>query len=492
MVYSARRHSPTHESAEKGSANPNVVLAVLMAGTFLAPLDSSIVNIALPNIAASFDAQLTAVSWVADAYLLAIATLLLSMGRLGDTWGLRGLYVWGLLVFGAGSLACALAPTLPALVSARVLQAVGAAMLFAAGPAIVARTFPREKRGAALGTITLSVAAGLTAGPALGGVLVGLFGWPSIFYVNIPLALIAAALGWRLLPRLESVTERFDVLGAVLGGGALFLLVGALTEVQAYGLGSPQILSAFAVAVLLGVAFVWWERRTEHPMADLRLFGSKGFSGGLTAALLAYLAMFSVILTMPFYLVRAYGLPETSAGLLLTIPPLAMAGLAPWAGRLSDRIGSRLPSTLGLSVLAVGLGVLSTVGPSTSLWFVGACLFTVGAGMAVFQTPNTAAILAATPHARHGVGSAFIAEARNVGMALGIALTAAIITTQMGSAAAALTVSTALSAADTATFVTGMAVALRTAALFAIVAAAASWFLRGEEAIEVEQLRPGG
>jgi EmrB/QacA subfamily drug resistance transporter len=492
MDSSARRHSTTHESAERGSTNPNVVLAVLMVGTFLAPLDSSIVNIALPNIAATLGAPLTAVSWVADAYLLAIATLLLSMGRLGDTWGLRSLYVWGLLVFGAGSLVCAMAPTLQVLVSARVLQAVGAAMLFAAGPAIVARTFPRERRGAALGNITLAVAAGLTTGPALGGVLVGLFGWPSIFYVNIPLAVVAAAIAWRLLPRLESVKERFDVLGAFLGGGALFLFVGALTEAQTYGPSSPQILSAFAVAVLLAVVFVWWERRTEHPMADLRLFGSRGFSGGLTAALFAYLAMFSVILTMPFFLLRARGLPTIPAGLLLTIPPLAMASLAPWAGRLSDRIGSRVPSTLGLSVLAVGLGGLSMVGPSTPLWVVGVCLFTVGAGMAVFQTPNTAAILAATPHARHGVGSAFIAEARNVGMALGIALTAAIITTRMGSAAAALTASTHMSLADTGAFVAGMAVALRTAALFAIVAAAASWFLRGEEAIEVEQLRPGG
>jgi EmrB/QacA subfamily drug resistance transporter len=475
-----------------GPVNPSVVLAVLMVGTFLAPLDSSIVNIALPRIAASFGAPLTAVSWVADAYLLAIATLLLSMGRLGDTWGLRSLYVWGLLVFGAGSAACALAPTLPVLITSRVLQAVGAAMLFASGPAIVARVFPRERRGAALGSITLAVAAGLTAGPALGGVLVGLFGWPSIFYINIPLSIVAAAIAWRLLPHLESVAEPFDVPGALLGGGALFGLLGALTEVQTYGLGSPQILGALGASVVLAAVFVWWERRTSHPMADLRLFGSQGFSAGLAAALLAYVAMFSVVLTMPFFLLRARGLSETFAGLLLTIPPLAMASLAPWAGRLSDRIGSRVPSTLGLGVLATGLVVLSTVGRTTPLWFVGTCLFTAGAGMAVFQTPNTAAILGATPRARHGVGSAFIAEARNVGMALGIALTTAIITSRMGADSAALTASTALSSADTGTFIAGMHLALRTAAVLAAVAAAASWFFRGEESVEVEQLRQGG
>jgi MFS family permease len=202
--------------------------------------------------------------------------------------------------------------------------------------------------------------------------------------------------------------------------------------------------------------------------------------------------MFSVIITMPFFLLRARGLPPTFAGLLLTLPPLAMAALAPWAGRLSDRIGSRVPSTVGLSVLAAGLGGLSTAGVATPLWIVGACLFAAGAGMAVFQTPNTAAVLAATPNARHGVGSAFIAEARNVGMALGIALTAAIITTRMGPASAALTASTALASAETAAFVAGMSLALRTAAVLAAFAAAASWFFRGEESVEVEQLPLGG
>lgn len=491
MESSTGRHTTVSNRPERPNVSPNAILAVLMVGTFLAPLDSSIVNIALPQIATHLNASLTSVTWVADAYLLTSATLLLSMGRLGDMWGLRNLYVWGLLIFGLGSLACSLSPVLALLIASRVLQAVGAAMLFAAGPAIVARTFPPDKRGAALGIVSLAVAGGLTVGPALGGVLVGAFGWPSIFVINIPLSVVTAAIAWRTLSEEESIGEQFDLLGAVLAGGALLALLGALTEAHTYGIGSVEIIGALIASTALGLTFIWWERRATHPMVDMRLFKSRGFSAGLASALLAYMAMFSVILTMPFYLVRARSMPETAAGLLLTATPAAMAGLAPYAGRLSDRIGSRVLSTFGLLVLAVGLGVLSTAQQSTPMWFVAACLFTVGAGMAIFQTPNTSAVFAATPRARHGVGSAFIAEARNVGMALGISLTAAVIATRMGAASAALTFDTSLSLAASASLISGMGIALRVAAVLALVGAFASWFFREEVAAKVEQSQQG-
>jgi EmrB/QacA subfamily drug resistance transporter len=472
--------------------SPNMVLAVLMVGTFLAPLDSSIVNIALPSIAAHLHVTLTAVSWVATAYLLTSAALLLSMGRVGDMWGLRNLYVWGLLIFGVGSAACAMSQTLTTLMAARVLQAVGASMLFAAGPAIVVRTFPPDKRGAALGIISLAVAAGLTVGPALGGVLVGLFGWQSIFLINIPLSVIAAGIAWRVLAKEEAAGESFDMLGAVLAGGALLSLLGAVTEVGTYGLASIEIIGALAATVVLGVAFVRWERKATHPMVDMRLFRSKGFSAGLGVAVLAYMTMFSVIFTMPFYLLRAKALPPTAAGLLLTATPLAMAVLAPFVGRLTDRIGSHVLSAVGLLVLSAGLVVISMLHQASPVWFIGVSLFVVGSGMAIFQTPNTTAVMQATPRARAGVGSAFIAEARNVGMMLGIALTAAVVTSRMGVSAAALDGSGLLQPLVAARLVDGMALAMRLSAALALVAAAVSWFLRDDTASKVEQGRQGG
>jgi EmrB/QacA subfamily drug resistance transporter len=452
-----------------------------MVGTFLAPLDSSIVNIALPDIATHLNTTLTSVTWVADAYLLASATLLLSMGRLGDTWGLRNLYVWGLLIFGLGSLSCALSPTLAILIGSRVLQAVGASMLFAAGPAIVARTFPPQKRGAALGIISLAVAAGLTAGPALGGILVGTFGWPSIFMINVPLSVVAAAIAWFTLSEDESIGESFDVLGAVLAGGALLSLLGGLTEAGTLGPGSIEIIGAFVASAFLGVTFIWWEGKATHPMVDLRLFRSERFSAGLAAALLAYMALFSITFTMPFYLLRARGMKETQAGLILTVLALTMALIGPFAGRLSDRIGSRVLSTVGMIVLAAGLAVMSTLHPASSLWLIGGCLFLAGAGIAIFQTPNTASVLSATPRQNAGVGSAFIAEARNVGMAVGIALTAALVSLRMGPAAAALASSNILSPGAAAQLVDGMSLAMRVAVGVALAGAALSWFFRGED-----------
>lgn len=476
-----------HEDAitcETGTARPRAVLLVLVIGTFLAPLDSSIVNIALPAISGEFGVGLSSVGWVTSAYLLTSASLLLSMGRVGDVWGLRSLYVRGLLLFGVGSLACALAGGLPALVASRVLQAVGASMLFAAGPALVSRTFPPGRRGWALGYVSLAVSAGLTAGPALGGFLVGTFGWPSIFLINVPLAGIVAFIAWRLLPDECPQGGSFDMPGAVLAAGALLLLLIGLSRVEASGLLSLEVLGALAGALAFSVAFVSRERRAATPMVDLRLFRNREFSVGILAATIAYLALFAMTFTMPFFLVRVMGLAERAAGAVLTVTPLVMAVFAPQAGRLSDRIGGRVLTTVGLAGLSTGLLWLSFVGGMMEVWFVVVGLMLIGGGMAVFQTPNTASVLQATPHAHVGVGSAFIAEARNVGMAIGVAVTAAIVGSMVGGVGlpgGSDRVAPAMAMA----FLGGMAVALRTASALAAGAAVLAWF--GHTATPVER-----
>lgn len=468
---------------------PGAVLFVLAIGTFLAPLDSSIVNIALPSIAQQFGERLSAVSWVTTAYLLTSASLLLSMGRVGDLWGLRKLYVAGLLLFGAGSLACALSPTLQWLVASRVFQAVGASMLFAAGPALVARTFPANRRGWALGYISLAVSAGLTVGPALGGLLVGTFGWPSIFLINVPLSVVVAAIAWRLLPEQCPQRETFDVAGAVLAGLALLLFLVGLGEAERAGLLDVRVIGPVAASFLVAGVFVWWEGRAKAPMIDLRLFRSHAFSAGIGAATLAYLALFAVTFTLPFYLVRVHGLDTRLAGLILTVTPLAMAIFAPIAGRQSDLRGSRKLATLGIAILSAGLLAASFLGSTTSEWWVVACLFVVGSGMALFQTPNTAAVLRATPKERSGVGSALIAEARNVGMAVGIAVTAAILGAAVGGAGLPGG-GESLSAQVTAQFMHGMSAALRVGSAVAACAALLSWFGRESDAVEAGHPKP--
>jgi EmrB/QacA subfamily drug resistance transporter len=368
-------------------------MAVVMAGTFVAPLDSSIVNIALPAIAADLGARLTAVGWVATAYLLTNAALILTMGRLGDTWGLRKVYVSGFAVFGMASLACALSSTLVMLLAGRVAQALGAAMMFASGPAIIANTFPVGERGRALGMLSLAVSAGLMAGPLLGGLLVGSFGWSSIFLINVPLAIVVAALAWRVIPDDRPESNPFDLVGSALAAGALLSLLLGLSEVDRLGATSPAFLGLMALAVGLGAAFVAWERRHAHPMLALGLFRSRAFSVGAAAAVLTYLSLFALTFVMPFLLIRVQGIDTRAAGLVMAVTPAAMALVAPFAGRLSDRWGSRWLTTAGLVVLASALVWLSGATPTTSALTMAAGLLVAGAGAALFGAPNTSAIL---------------------------------------------------------------------------------------------------
>ncbi len=471
-----------------GELHPGSVLAVLIAGTVMAPLDSSIVNIALPSIASWFDVRLASVSWVTTAYLLTTASLLLVMGRLGDVWGLRRLYMTGLLVFGAGSAACAASPVFPVLVGSRALQAIGAAMLFAAGPALVTRTFPSDRRGWALGYIALSVSFGLTVGPALGGLLVGEFGWRSIFLLNLPVVAVVSVLSWRLLPHECPDPQAFDVVGALLAAASLFAVLSGLGEADRAGVFHPRVVVPVVSGIALAGVFVWWERRARTPVVDLELFRDSTFSAGVGAATLAYLALFSATFTMPFYLIRVHGIDPRFAGLLLTITPLTMALVAPIAGRLSDLRGSRGLSTMGIALLGSGLLIASFLRKDTPLLFVSAALFLIGSGMAVFQTPNTASILKATPRSAAGVGSAFVSVARNVGMSLGIAVTAAIVGTAMsGSGLPGGGGPLPLDVA--ARFIGGMASALRAGAALAFAGAALSWFGRGPDRVEGAQAK---
>ena len=451
-----------------------LVLLAVTVGTFLAPLDSSIVNIALPDIAEEFGVGVTAVGWVSSAYLLTSASLVLTMGRLGDLWGLRKVYVLAFVVFGIGSLACALAPGLGYLIAARVAQAAGAAMMFATGPAIVANTFPPGRRGRALGIMAVAVSGGLMAGPTLGGVLLGAFGWPSIFLVNIPLAILVALFARRVLPPDEPEDAAFDPAGAALAATTLAAFLLAVSQGDALGWGSATVLGLFALAVVAGVAFVALERRVEHPMLDLTLLENWAFSAGALASVLTYMSFAVVTFLLPFFLLKALGLEPWAAGLVMAAPPAAMSVVAPIAGRLADSWGSRGLATGGLLVCVAALYALSTLDAGSHPAFVALWSGIMGVGASFFGAPNTTAMLSETPRSRRGVGSAVVANARNIGMAAGIALAGAIVAAGLAGSDM-LAQPGALSAADSEVFVAAVAAALRVGAGICLAGALASW-----------------
>jgi EmrB/QacA subfamily drug resistance transporter len=408
-----------------------LVLLAVGVGTFMSALDSSVANIVLPRINADFNSTIATVEWIITIYLLVVSGLLLTFGRLGDLRGHKSIYILGFGIFVAGSALCGLAPNVGWLIAFRGLQALGAAVLFANSPAIITGNFPAAERGRALGLQATMTYLGLTVGPSLGGWLANQFSWRAVFYINVPVGLLALGLSLRFIPRdrpAESA-QRFDVAGAATFMAGLVCLLLALNQGEPWGWTSPAVLGLFlAAAAILGL-FLYIESRVPAPMLDLSLFRQRVFSAAAASAIFNYVCLYTLLFLLPFYLEDGRGLNPAQAGLLLTAQPLVMAVSAPLSGALSDRIGSRLLSTLGMGVLAIGLFLMSRMGALTPLLLVPAALLIVGLGTGIFIAPNTSALMGSAPRNRQGVAAAVLATARNVGMVLGVGLAGAVFST---------------------------------------------------------------
>ncbi|MGA7272167.1 MAG: DHA2 family efflux MFS transporter permease subunit, partial [Acidimicrobiia bacterium] len=349
-----------------------LVLLAIGIGTFMSALDGSVVNTILPVVTEYFRTDVATVEWVVTTYLLVVSGLLLSVGRLGDLRGNKVAYIWGFVIFVIGSALCGSAPTPVFLIAARGLQAVGAAMLFANSPAILTKNFPASQRGQALGLQGAMTYLGLTTGPFLGGWLADTFGWHSVFYINIPIGLIAIWLSVSVIPRdiPTGQTEKFDLAGAFTFMVGLVALLFALNQGHNLGWTSPLILGLFIASLLTLGLFTWIEMRVPAPMLDLSLFKRRVFSMSTVSPVLNYICVYSVLFLTPFYLIQGRGLSASQAGLILTSQPIIMALTAPFSGRLSDKVGSRIPTTLGMLILAIGLFIVSRLTLESPVWLV--------------------------------------------------------------------------------------------------------------------------
>lgn len=414
------------------------VLFAVGVGTFMSAMGGSAVYTVLPVVTRALRADVATVQWVLTVYLLVVSTMLLSFGRLGDLRGHRRIYVGGFTVLLAASAVCGLAPTAGALIAARAAQALGAAMIFANGPAILTRSFPASQRGRALGMQAGMTYLGLTAGPSLGGWLAALWGWRAIFFLNLPVGLVSIALTLRFVPEDEPPERResFDLLGAALFTLGLGALLIALNRGHDWGWTSTGVLAAFVLAVVLLAAFVVVERCVSAPMLDLDLFRRRVFSAAATSAVLNYICVNSVVFLLPFYLMDGRGLGPARAGLVLTTQPIVMAVVAPVSGALSDRIGSRALATVGMTILATGLFSLSRLGPASPLSHVALALVVTGLGTGIFGSPNNNTLMGSAPRHRQGIAGGVLASARNTGMVLGVGLAAAVFTTVLANAPA--------------------------------------------------------
>lgn len=396
-------------------------------GVFLSTIDGSIVNVALPVLARELGAPFAAVQWVVLAYLLTLVTLMMVAGRLADMRGKKRLYLFGFVVFTAGSLACGLSSHIGWLVASRVLQGIGAAFVMALGPAILMDVFPPKERGQALGMIGLMVSVGLISGPTVGGLILGLFRWQAIFYVNLPFGVFGIFLLLRVIPEAKRPEPQpFDLSGTFLLFGTLLPFLLAVTLGPRNGFHSPYLFGLVVLSVLCAVTFVKKELSIAHPLVDLRIFRDSELRLNVITGAITFFASSGLIFLVPFFLQDLQGRSPAEAGALLVVSPLAMGLTSPVSGWLSDRIGSRPLTLMGLCLVITGYLLLSTLAiDTTGLGYVGRVVF-LGLGMGLFQAPNNSAIMGAVPRDKVGVASGLLSLTRTCGQTAGIAIVGAL------------------------------------------------------------------
>lgn len=398
--------------------------AVLVAtlASFVTPFMGSSVNVALPAIGREMQIDAIGLSWVATAYLLTAAVFLVPFGKLADIRGRKAVFRDGILLYTLASVACAIVPSAGWLVAARAIQGVGAAMMFSTNVAILTSVIPPGRRGTALGINVASVYLGLSLGPFLGGLLTDNLGWRSIFLLNGPLGLLVVAVTVVAL-RGEWAgdrTQRFDLFGSIVYGAALASLMYGFSQLP--GATGTALTAAGALGL---VAFVWWERRVGHPVLDVRLFtGNRVFALSNLAALINYSATFAVSFLLSLYLQYVRGMSAQAAGTLLVFQPALQAAVSPFAGRLSDRIESRIVASGGMALIVIGLLFLSGLSDSTPTSYLAACLAFLGVGFGLFSSPNTNAVMGAVEPRFYAVASATLGTMRLSGqmVSMGVAM----------------------------------------------------------------------
>lgn len=409
------------------------ILAAVACGTFMATLDSSIVNIALPTLTKELGADLTQIKWVVVVYLLVITCLLLPFGKISDQRGRKPIFQLGFFLFILSSCLCGLSPNLAGLIIFRALQGVGAAMLMANGPAVITTAFPSRERGAALGTLAMVVSVGLISGPSLGGMLITKLGWRSIFWVNVPIGLIGIFLAQVFVKPDEHVSAKptFDWAGFVIQSAFLLAFIFFFDPPKIAVSGAapvmiPRVLIGAAI-ILLAVVFFKVESTIDSPLFDLSLLKNRLFSTANIASFLVFVSLSSVTVLMPFFLEEVLRFEPGRTGFFMSAIPVTIFVVAPISGRLSDRFGSRWLSVTGCLVAAIallGMGGRMSRGIHTgeSVEFIIGWLALMGLAIGLFQSPNNSAIMGTVPSSKLGVASATLAMVRNLGLVTGTGL----------------------------------------------------------------------
>jgi EmrB/QacA subfamily drug resistance transporter len=413
-------------------------LAAVAFGLFMIMLDNTVVNVALPSIQRDLGIGVSELEWIVNGYALTFAVLMLTGGKLADMLGRRFIFIVGLAIFTASSLACGLANSAGLLIGARVVQGVGAALMNPATLSIITATFPPRQRGTAIGIWAGVSAMALAIGPLVGGVLTEKINWGWIFFVNVPIGILGIVVARLVIQesRDTSHEQRLDLPGLLSSGIGLFALTYALIEANNYGWTSGRIVGLFVVSAVALAVFVLLERHQRIPMLDLSLFRNGTFAGANAVMGLTALAMFGVFFFVSLFVQNILGYSAIKAGATFLPMTVLIVFCAPIAGKLTDRVGSRWLMTAGMILLGISLVLFSRLDTGSTFWSILPALIVGGFGMALVMTPATAAAMGSVPVDKAGVGSAVLNSFRQVGGSLGIAVLGAIITTRANDAIA--------------------------------------------------------
>ena len=405
-------------------------------GVFMGSLDMSIVNVSLPTLVEQLNTKFATVQWVMLGYVLVITATMLGAARLSDMVERKNLYNWGVVVFTLGSLLCGLSPNIEYLIAFRVLQGCGGVVMQAIGAVIIVEAFPPYERGRALGIMGSIVSIGISLGPAVGGLLIGLISWRWIFFVKVPIGIIALLAGLQFLRKMppRQMNQSFDIFGALILLITLCCFALGMTFGQNQGFGHSLVRQLLGMSVAGILFFIIIESRVKEPMVDFSLFRNKLFSANLLMSFLAFVTLSGVFL-MPFFLQFVKHYSPQQIGLLMMITPVSMGIIAPLSGMLSDRFGTRIIGLIG--ILVIGLGALSISTLNSDVGVFGYLLrtFPLGIGIGIFQSPNNSAVMGAAPPERLGVASGLLALSRSLGQTAGIPTMGAVFTTALISSA---------------------------------------------------------
>jgi DHA2 family methylenomycin A resistance protein-like MFS transporter len=409
---------------DRSGLSRSLTLAAMSLGYGVVQLDVTIVNTALNSIGGSLGGGIAELQWVVSAYTIAFAAFILTAGALGDRIGAKRVFMAGFAIFTAASVACALAPNAAILIGARAVQGLGAAILVPNSLALLSHAYPDEKqRGRAVGIWAAGASLALIAGPLLGGGLIALVGWRSIFLVNLPIGLAGLWLSWRYASETTRSPQReIDLAGQLAAIASLGCLAGAIIEGGTLGWSNPFVIAGFAAAVVLAVLFVLQERRAAQPMLPLSLFGHRMFALTSLVGLLVNIAFYGLIFVLSLYFQRVNGLSPLATGLAF-LPMLgAVLPVNLLAARIAERIGAPVTIAVGATLSAFGCVALLGIGPGTFYWEIGAQLAIIGGGLGLLVPPLTSTLLGSVEKSRSGIAAGVLNATRQTGSVLGVAL----------------------------------------------------------------------